>query len=125
MTVANNLNADFALFERYFKNLVGEIAVLIKFVEGFGEQLSLERQVHADRAIKTDKPGMERYVGILTFAPRRAPRSTKISTVLRYQNPILVQQNPFQLPVLPARLADPHDMRGVVVAPLAGHQSKF
>ena len=125
MAVSHDLNAGFAVFERHFKNLVGEIAVHVEFVERFGEELSLEREFHADWAIETDKPCVERYVRILAFGPWRAPRSTKIRAILCYQDPVLVQQNSFQLPVLPAGLADPHDVRGLVVASLAGHQSKF
>lgn len=125
MAVSHDLNAGFALLERYFENLVGEIAIPVEFVERFGEQFSLKCKVHAHRTIEEDKPGAERYIRILAFAARRLARSTKIFAIHRYQDPILVQQDSLQLPVLPTGLADPHDVRGLVVASLAGHQSKF
>ena len=125
MTVPHDLNPDFVVFECYFENLISEIAVHVKLVERFGEQFSLERKVHADRAIETDKPSVERYVAILAFGSRCVPRSTKILAILRYQDPILVQQNSLEIPIFPAGLADPHDMRGLMMAALAGHQSKF
>lgn len=53
MAVPDDLNVGLAVFERRFDNLVGEIAVHVEFVERFGEEFSLEREVHADRAVET------------------------------------------------------------------------
>jgi len=102
MTVAYDLNPDFALFERHFENLVGEIAIHIEFVKRFGEEFSLEREVHADRTIEANKPGVERYVCILAFGPWCLPRPAKIFAISGDQDPIFVQQNSLKLTVLPA-----------------------
>jgi hypothetical protein len=59
MTVAYDLNPDFALFQSYLENLIGEIAIHIEFVKRFGEEFSLEREVHADRTIEANNPGVE------------------------------------------------------------------
>ena len=102
MTVAYDLNPDFALFERHFENLVGEIAINIEFVKRFGEEFSLEREVHADRTIEANNPGVERYMCILAFGPWCLPRPAKIFAILGDQDPIFVQQDSLKLPVLPA-----------------------
>lgn len=113
------------VFERHFENLVGEIAVHVEFVERFGEEFSLEREVHAHRTVETNQPGVETYVCILAFGAGRLPWPAKILTIPGNQHPILIKQDSFQLPVLPAGLADPHHMRCLVVASLTGHESKF
>ena len=88
MTVPHDLNTDFALFERHFENLVGEIAVHVEFVERFREKFSLEREVHADRTVETDKPGVERYIRIFALFPgvSRGPRKCSLFFVTRTQS---------------------------------------
>ena len=54
-----DLNASLAVFERHLQNLIGQVPVGVEFIQHFGEQFSLEREVHAGGRIKTDQPRME------------------------------------------------------------------
>lgn len=74
------------VFERHFENLVGEIAVHVEFVERFGEEFSLEREVHAHRTVETNQPGVETYVCILAFGAGRLPWPAKILLVTSTQS---------------------------------------
>jgi len=56
MAVPHDLNTDPAIFERHFKNLVGEIAIHIEFVKRVGEEFSLKREVHAHRPLGQMSP---------------------------------------------------------------------
>jgi hypothetical protein len=125
MAVLHNLNANLAVFERYFENLVGEVPIDIEFVKRLEKEFSLKREVHAHRTIETNKSGMERYFRILTFGPGSLSWPAEIFAILGHQYPVLVQQDSLELPVLPTRLADPYHMSILVVASLPRHESEF
>lgn len=112
MTIPNDLDAGRAVFEGHFENLVGEVALHIEFVERFGEELFLEREVHAHRAVEANDAGVERNARILTFGAGRLAWSAKVFAIPLDQHPILIKQNSFKLQVLPAGLADPQYSSG-------------
>ena len=73
----------------------------------------------------TDETGMEWNIGEHPFRARRILRSAKVSAVPSDNYPFLVEQDLLQIPILPTRFANPHDVRRFLVAAFAGHQCKF
>ena len=58
-SVPVDLNAGLAVFERHLQYLIGQVLVVVQFIQRLGEEFSLEREVHAGRRIETDQPRME------------------------------------------------------------------
>jgi hypothetical protein len=88
-----------------FEDLVRKVRLPIEFFDDKSEKKSLEVKVDSSRSIDADEAG--------------------ILAVPGDEDPILVEQDLLQVPVLPARLAYPDHMRRLVMATFARHQRRF
>lgn len=85
----------------------------------------MQRQVYSDRPVNADKSSVERDTCELDACAGSFPWTTEVLGIPSDENPILGEQNLFEFLVLPAGLANPNDMRRLMVTAFAGHQGKL
>jgi hypothetical protein len=102
--------------------LICKIGLQVKIFDDKSKKSSLKIQIHTGSPINADKAGVEENIREDTFLAWSILRSPKVFAIPGDENPVLIEQNLLQLPVLPARLPNPDDMRRFVVTAFAGHQ---
>src|SRR3954469_1946837 len=92
----------FVLIEGDFENLVDQIAVGRELVQRMLEEFELHIEIHSFRSIKADQSGVDHDPGILTMRTRTGGRSPEVSRVPGHEGPVAIENDGFELPVLPA-----------------------
>lgn len=95
--------------------MIHEILTSIQFVEDLFEHFELEIKVHPWRTVEAYEAGVDLDTRVLSFGTRSIARATKIDAVSRDERPIAIEDDAFQLPVLPSTFADLSDMRSLSV----------
>ena len=99
--IPDNVYALAQLIDSGFEDLIRKVGLLIDFFEHKSEEEPLKVEVHSSRSIDADEAGMERNIGEHSFRARRILRPTKIFAIPGNENPVLVEQELLQFPVLP------------------------
>jgi hypothetical protein len=110
-----------AAVENDFENLIGQVPVSCKIVENQFEQLALDSQAQSTRRRNTDKPSMKADVRLFAGRPRFVGRTAEIDAVVCDEDPVILKDPRFQLPVLLAGQSEMIHMRALKAA-LMGDQ---
>ena len=106
----------FIAVQGYFKNLVDEIVIHSKLVQCPLEKFELHVEIHSVRSVQADESRVNRHVGVLPFRSRLGCGSAEVDGISSHEDPVAVEDEGLELPVLLPVQASPNNMRRLPIS---------
>ena len=107
------MNRELAVqrLQMYLDNFVYQLLCVAYFLKNGLEQFALDLSIHSIRSVDADESRVKRNIPELPGGPGIVRVTAKVHAVSRHEGPVTLQDKGFQLPVFPACLAHPDNMR--------------